>query len=420
MAFQFLHAADLHLDSPLHGLQQYPGAPVEAIRGAARRALERLVQLAIDRRVAFVVIAGDLYDGDWRDYHTGLFFVQQARRLQAAGIPLYLISGNHDAQNLMTRTLVLPDNTRMLLSDRPETVILDSIDVAIHGQSFAKREVLEDLSLRYPAAVNGLFNIGVLHTSATGREGHEPYAPCSLEGLQTRNYDYWALGHIHKREVLCERPYVTFSGNIQGRHIRETGPKGCWLVSVDDRRNVSLQFEELDVLRWEIASVDVSGCGTMDDVFAEVMQSCRRIEETTQDLPLAVRVVLNGMTPLHDSLVAHREKSVNNIRASAGNDRVWIEKVSLHTKAPRRRSTAADEGSLPWEELLGCVAELRSDPAQASSLAPDVSDLINKLPSDLDLAAAGLNLSDSAAWSEVLDEVESLLLDRLSDSEVSP
>ena len=198
--FKFIHAADVHLDSPLRGLEQYEGAPVEEIRNAARRALSNLVDLAIRQEVAFVLIAGDLYDGDWRDYNTGLFFVDQARRLREAKIPLYLISGNHDAANRMTRTLKMPENVTFFSAERPETALLPDLDVAIHGQSFAKAAVYDDLSEGYPIVDSGHFNIGMLHTCAAGQEGHDRYAPCSVEGLKAKGYDYWALGHIHLRE----------------------------------------------------------------------------------------------------------------------------------------------------------------------------------------------------------------------------
>src|SRR5262245_55175034 len=153
--FQFLHAADIHLDSPLKGLERYEGAPVERTRNATRKALSNLVQLAIDREVAFVVIAGDLYDGDWRDYQSGLFFAGQMSRLKEADIPVVIIAGNHDAANKMTKDLRLPDNVKRLGHKKPETTRLDGCQVAIHGQSFATPAVHEDLAITYPSAERG-------------------------------------------------------------------------------------------------------------------------------------------------------------------------------------------------------------------------------------------------------------------------
>ncbi|HEX6986053.1 MAG TPA: DNA repair exonuclease, partial [Planctomycetaceae bacterium] len=212
--FKFLHAADLHLDSPLRGLDRYDGAPVEAIRQATRRAVENLVDLAIAERVAFVLIAGDVYDGDWPDYNTGLFFARQMAKLREAGIAVYLLAGNHDAASVITRALTLPDNVAVFPTDAPGTLIHEGANVAIHGQGFRTRAVLDDLSANYPKATPGCFNIGLLHTAAAGCDGHDPYAPCTVEGLRNRGYDYWALGHIHLRQTLCDDgTFIAYSGN---------------------------------------------------------------------------------------------------------------------------------------------------------------------------------------------------------------
>ncbi|HEV3007227.1 MAG TPA: DNA repair exonuclease, partial [Pirellulales bacterium] len=174
--FKFIHAADIHLDSPLKGLEQYEGAPIDEIREATRRALANLVRLAIAEDVAFVLIAGDVYDGNWRDFKTGLYFAGEMSRLREAQIPVYLISGNHDAANRMTRSLELPANVTRLPSRKPATVRLDEIGVSIHGQGFASPAVLDNLAAAYPPATPGHFNIGLLHTSAGGSQLHEPYA----------------------------------------------------------------------------------------------------------------------------------------------------------------------------------------------------------------------------------------------------
>ncbi len=201
--FKFIHAADIHLDSPLRGLKQYIGAPVEQIRLAARKAFENLVTTAIAEEVDFVLIAGDVYDGDWKDFQTGLFFVQQATRLHNASIPIYLIRGNHDAGNKMTKSLRMPPNVHIFSEASPETMYVDEIGVAIHGQSYPTVSVTRDLSYKYPTAIAGRYNIGLLHTSLTGREGHENYAPCSVEALVLKGYDYGSRTYSSARD--CER-----------------------------------------------------------------------------------------------------------------------------------------------------------------------------------------------------------------------
>jgi DNA repair exonuclease SbcCD nuclease subunit len=215
---KFVHAADLHLDSPMRGLDRYEGAPHAAMRGATRRALENLVDLCRGESAAFLLIAGDLYDGTWKDYSTGLFFAQQMARLRDAKIPVFVVRGNHDAMSQITKSLRLPDNVRELAAAGPETIEVAGAGepVAIHGQSFAHRAVTEDLAAAYPAAVPGALNIGLLHTSLDGREGHAAYAPTKLATLVQKGYDYWALGHVHAREIVSRDPWVLFPATCRG------------------------------------------------------------------------------------------------------------------------------------------------------------------------------------------------------------
>src|SRR5208337_4853045 len=157
--FKFIHAADIHLDSPLRGLSRYESAPVESIRDACRRAFKNLVDLAIAEKVAFVLLAGDLYDGDWKDYSTGIFLSQQMGRLHQHNILVFAVAGNHDAANRMTRALDTPPNMKMLSTRRAETIKLDDLGVAIHGRSFGSQHVNENLVATFDTAEKGMFNI---------------------------------------------------------------------------------------------------------------------------------------------------------------------------------------------------------------------------------------------------------------------
>jgi len=144
--FRFIHAADIHLDSALQGLERYEGAPVDEIRSATRRAVDNLVELAIDEEVDFVLMAGDLYDGDWKDYNTGLYFSERMGRLREANVRVFMIAGNHDAASQITKHLRLPDNVTVFSTRSPERVLVEELSVAIHGQGFINRAVTDDLS----------------------------------------------------------------------------------------------------------------------------------------------------------------------------------------------------------------------------------------------------------------------------------
>ena len=410
--FTFLHAADIHLDSPLKGLEEYQDAPLEQIRLAARRAFDNLVQLALDEKVAFVLLAGDLYDGDWKDYNTGIYFVSRMGFLREAGIPVIMVSGNHDASSQITRSLKLPDNVTLFQHRKAETHLLDHYDVAIHGQSFSARSVTDDLVRDFPQADPALFNIGLLHTSLNGRAGHEPYAPCTLDALKSKGYHYWALGHIHQREEICRDPWVVYPGNIQGRHIRETGPKGCTLVSVDEGRVMTVEPRELDVLRWAVCRVDPAGCDSLESLSDLVRDRFEEERAKTDGRPLAVRLIVDGITPLHGQLHERTLQWSEEIRAVAAMlGDVWIEKVVIKSRK-RDASTKNFTDESPLRALLKAVESSQFEESSLVSLLPEFEKLRSKLPSDL-LADGDPFRPDADDLSALREEVKELLTGKM-------
>jgi exonuclease SbcD len=413
--FKFLHAADIHLDSPLKGLERYEGAPVEQIRGATRQALQNLVSLAIDEEVAFVLIAGDVYDGNWRDHRTGLFFAAEMSRLREAGIPVFLIAGNHDAANKMTRSLRLPDNVMRLSAKKPETRSLDDCGVSIHGQGFANAACTENLAENYPQPVHGNFNIGLLHTAADGNSAHAVYAKCCYDDLRGKQYDYWALGHIHQRGNVWNDPHIHFSGNIQGRHIREDGAKGCLLVTVDDRGEADVRFEALDVLRWEPCPVDATGAEDGDAIVERAARELGELVANSDGRPIAARVEIRGGCRAHEKVAADPLQWSNEIRVAAhalGRENVWIEKVRFQTSLPRELDRSlVDDG--PLAELVQYIAELRQDDAALGKLSSEFGDLARKLPAELKAIDDALQLDNPTSLGSLLDQVQPLLVARL-------
>lgn len=410
--FSFLHAADIHLDSPLKGLESYPDAPVEQIRGAARRAFDNLVELAIAEAVAFVLLAGDLYDGEWKDYNTGLYFINRMGRLRAAGIPVFLVSGNHDAASQISRALNLPDNVTLFSHRQVETRLLEHLGVAIHGRSFAARAVNEDLSRDYPQGDPALFNIGLLHTSLNGRPGHEPYAPCTLEALRSKGYQYWALGHVHQREEIAREPWVVFPGNLQGRHIREPGAKGATLVSVAEGRVVAVAARELDVLRWRHCRLDLGRCVKAEALLELVRGAFAAARQDADGRPLAVRLELTGATPLHGRLHENSGHWQEEFRAvAAGLGDVWVEKILLRTQ-PAQDPGEEFLADSPVALLRQAVAELDFTSAPLLDLLPDLEQLRARMPPDL-LGEDDPFAPDAAGLVDLREEVKELLRAKL-------
>lgn len=418
---RFIHAADLHIDSPLRGLSRYQGAPLERLRGATRRTLERLVDLALDEKVDFVLLAGDLYDRDWPDFHTGLFVRSQMVRLGRSGIRVFIVQGNHDAHGVITRQVSWPDNVKLFSSRSAETVHWPELGVAIHGRSFPDRAVPEDLVPAYPMAVPCCFNIGLLHTSLTGMEGHDTYAPTSVAVLHTKGYDYWALGHVHQRQVISEQPRVVFPGNLQGRHAKETGPKGCELVTVQGA-DISSQFVALDVVRWHQLTLDVAAVATLDALTAHLAAQLQAITPTAASGVLhAVRVVLTGESALH-ALEASQPGTLEAAVQAAAQDvleaDVWIERVRLELRSPRDRAELA-QGSDALAELVRGVDALAQDPAALADFCREaLAEVLTKMPAEVSSA-----LNDSAP-DAALDELLRLdqpehLLTLLRDAEAT-
>jgi DNA repair exonuclease SbcCD nuclease subunit len=413
--FKVVHAADLHLDSPLVGLARYEGAPVSEVRGATRRALENLVSLCLEEDAKLLLLAGDLYDGDWRDYATGLFFAAQMARLREVGTRVVWIRGNHDAQSKITKHLLLPDHCHELSTKKPETLAFEDLGVALHGQGFFAASVQDDLSASYPEPVRGALNIGLLHTALSGRPGHAAYAPCDVRSLAARGYDYWALGHVHQREVVQDEPWIVFPGNLQARHVRETGAKGATLVHVEDGRIAKVEARALDVVRFDQLRVDVSSAEGQEDVARAVKDAVRSALALADGRLLAVRVHVLGSTRAHGELVRDVERARAQIQSSLneiqGGD-VWLEDVRFATEAALDRKELGQR-----DDVLGELVRSLEGAAQDEALVREVSrellELYRLLPHELRAAELGLDPEDPAQVRALLASVKSQLLPRL-------
>lgn len=376
MIFKFLHAADLHLDSPLLGLAAKSAYYAARVDRASRDAFERLIALAVEEGCSFIVLAGDIFDGDLRNFETGLFFMDQMRRLEHAGIQAFLILGNHDAENRFAAKLSMSANVHVFSSRRAEAIAIDALQVTLHGRSFPQRDVTENIARDYPAAVAGHFNIGVLHTACQGSESyHAPYAPCTVEQLVNHGYDYWALGHVHARAVLNVDPHIVYPGNLQGRSARETGPKGATVITVSDGRVTELTHHDLDTVRWATLSVDATGIDTRTGLLDRIRETIERASADAGDRALAVRLRIVGESSQHHRLVIDPQSlrdDVGALLATLASD-IWLEKLVVATTAPAQPDAldptvsgrlAAEIGAVGDEEIDALIearlAEVRA------------------------------------------------------------
>ncbi len=382
-------------------------APIEEIRGATRRATTAMVDLALREQVDFLVIAGDVFDGDWDDIGTGLFFNREMSRLRDADIPVYLIRGNHDAKSVITRTLSYPPNVYEFSTNKAETILHEGHEVALHGRGFPERQLSENIVADYPAACSGKFNIGLLHTSLAGSAEHDTYAPCSQDELEGAGYDYWALGHIHQPEIICEEPWIVYSGNTQGRHIREAGKRGCFIVNVMPSGQSSVEFRVLDSVRWQLMEIEITGLKTLVEILDKVDSV---IAQEIAETPLAVlRLVFTGVSELASKLERERDQLNDECLSIAqryNGGKVWVESVRLNVSG-----NVESSGSLSQHDDFGAEVLAALQPSKLATTfarerwSVEVEKLLKDLGSEQRAAIEAL-LPDSQSVIEIEAETD--------------
>lgn len=417
---RFIHAADIHLDSPLRGLSAYADAPARMLRTATREAFSNLVSEAIEQQVDFMVIAGDLYDGTWKDHNTGIYFCREMGRLRKAGIPAYVLFGNHDAESEMTKKLELPDNVFTFDSRKPSKYRLDHLKVVLHGRSFREAATMENLASSYPAPEPGMLNIGVLHTALEGSAAHSNYAPCSRDELHAKGYQYWALGHVHEHQVWRGASTIVFPGNLQGRHIRETGARGAVLVTADEAGVRAVDRLLVDVLRWHGVDIDMEECRTLPEAVRCIGRELESLlQASPSNIPCAVRVSLNGRTAAHGELFgleAQLRAEVLALAASIGPDRLWIEKVKVGT-SPMDDGEAMRARAGALADLQGLLVAAETDPEFLKGLQDDLMALVMKAPLELQALVPYFKDIRSGELTRLVREVRPGLISQLARME---
>lgn len=383
MAFRFVHTADIHLDSPLRSLALRDPEVAEMIGTATRQAFERIVDLCIDERVDALMIAGDLYDGDLRSMKTAVFFGRQMRRLTEADIRVFVIRGNHDAESVITKHLSLPDGVHVF-TGRAEARAIEDHQVVVHGISFARPQMPESLLPKFKAPVSGCVNIGLLHTSLSGAEGHDTYAPCNVADLVNHGFDYWCLGHVHRRQEHARSPCtVVMPGIPQGRHINEAGPKSVTLATVGDDGEITIEERVTSIAQFERVSVDVTGKRDWSDVLRAFEVALGDARGAAVSDYLIARIEITGTTPLVSRLRRDDDLLLEEARQVAASlSRTAIEKVSVDASSP---VTPGDtSGYDPVEELRTLIeGEVLASEAFRAEVRDIVSDLERRLPPEL-------------------------------------
>lgn len=409
MAFRFIHTADIHLDSPLRSLSLRNQELGDLIGNASRQVLEKIIDLALEEQVDAVLIAGDLYDGSQTSMKTARFLSMQLKRLDDANIACFIIRGNHDAASTITQELTLPENVKVFKTrSNFETIKTDTLNIAIHGISFKEKSAPDSLLPLYKPPVPDHINIGLMHTSLDGNSGHDPYAPCSVKDLQNFGFNYWALGHIHKRQIIEDRAIqntIVMPGIPQGRDINENGTKSITLATIADNGLISLEERPISLAQFDKVSIDVAGIENWDNIIPSIEHAMMLAKERAGSPHLVARLEFIGATPLNWRLINDNQllEEATVIAQRIGN--MWIDKLLVNTIAPVEPKTSAD----PTNEL----ALIMNDIAQSRS---DIRDFIREtahsLRNDPQLGLNTLMGDDEKAFESFIDQ---LLIDGSRD-----
>ena len=410
MTFRFIHTADVHLDSPLLSLALKEPDAAEVVANATRQTFAKTVDLCLDERVDAFLIAGDLYDGELRSMKTAAFFTNEMRRLTAAGIKVFLVRGDHDAESVITKHLDLPDGVHVF-SKAGEAVSFESEDIVLHGMSFAKPQAPRSLLPHYKPPTDGAINIGLLHTSLAGSTEHDVYAPCSLQDLVNQGYDYWALGHIHKREVHSDASRaVVMSGIPQGRHINEAVPKSVTYVEIGSDRRARIEDRCTSVVQFERVGVDISGVVDWRGIIDSAETALGTVFDGTSTDHMIARVRLSGVTPLAARLRRDGDVLIEELReAGRRSGATFIESVVNEStlEAVESKSAITD----PIMKLRNLIRGDGVDRSTAAARTKELlEDLQRKLPPKLrDRFEVGPEQHDSLIEDYLRDGAEDVL-----------
>lgn len=378
---RLLHTADVHLDSPLKSLALCDPELAERADTTTRAAFSRIIDTAIAEDVAALLIAGDLFDGRQRSARTGAFLIAEFDRLRTHGIRVFYVKGNHDAENPVSGAIDLPDNVHVF-GGRAEKVQLAE-NVWIHGISYARRHAPESLLPKFHPPVPGAINIGMLHTSLAGAPGHDVYAPCTVAELAAHGFDYWALGHVHKRQVHHEDPWIVMPGTPQGRDIGETGPKTATLITIAD--DISIHQVPTSIL--EFATIDLPLPETESDETLRMMlrQKAQELARSLRGDLGAVRVRLSVDPAQYWKLLRDRDVWNETVRTILREtSRLWLEKLVIE-----RFETKMQPGNDAIDELGRLMDVVRQEEAFRRGIHGRVEEFLSELPPELRTELAG-------------------------------
>ncbi|HIE51058.1 MAG TPA: DNA repair exonuclease [Armatimonadetes bacterium] len=373
--FRFIHCADLHLDSPFRGLGRTNERLAEHLRKATRRAFSNVVDACIKHEVAFLLVAGDVFDSADRSLGAQLFFRDELAKLAEHGICSYIVHGNHDPLDGWVAHLEWPDKVTIFSGPPAQRQVVagDGGDLAVlWGVSYPTREVRKSLLPGFGQKREQLFHIGLLHCNVGSDTGHEPYAPCTMDELLRTGMDYWALGHVHRPGVLHEpAPVVCYSGTTQGRSIAEPSEHGCYLVEVHESGMAHAQFLPTDLIRFAQDTIAVNEDDSLDSVRDRLHERCAEMLASNAGRSLIVRLRLEGHSSVSPDInrPGAEQDLLTELRETfaEGEPFLWVDRLAVSVLPPidfEARKKAEDFIG----ELLRLADTICEDPSELENL----------------------------------------------------
>ncbi len=412
---RFIHTSDLHLDSPFKGLSSWNRDLAARLKDAAFKSFKKIIDICIEEKVDFLIVAGDIFESDNKSLTAQLRFVAELKRLSDKGISSYFVCGNHDPLKTWLDVIQLPENVYRFNSLEVERHIYmkDSIPVAgIYGISFGDKVVKENLALKYGLKDKSCpFSIAVLHGTVGGAGPHENYAPFKVKDVKSKGFDYWALGHIHKRQVINEKdPVIIYPGNPQGRDFGETGAKGCTLVNVDSDNKMTVRFIPVQLIRFEEVEVTLGEEDKTDSLADKIQRARNNIEDYDDDVSCILRVNITGRTLLHSYL--NKPGEIEQLRELFNEGQLehgiftWIDQIRLNTM-PLVDISSVERGNDFAAEIIKTFKKCEVDSKELAEIVKSVNDEItsyNILKEIADLTGK--------EQKEILEKAKWMLLDQ--------
>jgi DNA repair protein SbcD/Mre11 len=379
--FRFIHTADLHLDSPCVGMRAISGELQKQLQESTFLAFERIVELCLEHQVDFLTIAGDIYDGADRSLRAQIFFREQVRRLEEHGIRVFVIHGNHDHLGGQITSLKWPDNVHVFPAGHVSSaaVYRDGEEIArVYGISYPKQAVTERYVNKFQKEADAPYAVALLHTNVGDLSEHANYAPATVEELERAGMDFWGLGHIHVPKLLKDQnPVILYPGNPQGRHIREAGERGCYLVEVDSNYHTTLTFLPTQQVRWTEMEIPLQREEQEGELLDRIVQEINQTMDEASETQV-IRLRITGQGSLHSSLQSREfllqfQESLQTMLDLCTLP-VWVESIQVNTSPAFNLEELRMQPNFIGD-FLSIRERLEKDPSALQEMREAVRDL---------------------------------------------